>query len=97
MAAKGAVSKQIVTDKIIEMFPGAFIYGKELRIPMEEDGQTVEIKVALTCAKTNVGGDGVFVDNQGQASAFPDATPASTEPTAEEKEDISKLMDRLGL
>lgn len=97
MAAKGAVSKQIVTDKIIEMFPGAFIYGKELRIPMEEDGQTVEIKVALTCAKTNVGGDGVFVDNQGQASAFPDATPASTEPTAEEKENISKLMDRLGL
>lgn len=97
MAAKGAVSKQIVTDKIIEMFPGAFIYGKELRIPMDEDGQTVEIKVALTCAKTNVGGNGVFVDNQGQASAFPDATPASTEPTAEEKENISKLMDRLGL
>ena len=97
MAAKGAVSKQIVTDKIIEMFPGAFIYGKELRIPMDEDGQTVEIKVALTCAKTNVGGDGVFVDNQGQASAFPDATPASTEPTEEEKENISKLMDRLGL
>ena len=97
MAVKGAVSKQIVTDKIIEMFPGAFIYGKELRIPMDEDGQTVEIKVALTCAKINVGGDGVFVDSQGQASAFPDATPASTEPTAEEKENISKLMDRLGL
>ena len=96
--ARGSESKQKVINKILETFEGSFLYGsKELRIPMEEDGQTVEIKVALTCAKTNVGGDGVFVDNQGQASAFPDATPASTEPTAEEKENISKLMDRLGL
>ena len=96
--AKGAISKQSVMDKIMEIYPEAFIYGKELRIPFEEDGARVEIKVALTCAKTNVGGDGVSVTSDGQLSAFPDVPAANTaEPTADEKKNIADLMSRLGL
>lgn len=93
--AKGASSKQKVIDKIMEMYPDAFIYGKELRIPMEEDGMRVEIKVALTCAKTNVGGDGASEESQGEVSA-PVNVPAAA-PTEQEKQNIADLMSRLGL
>ena len=50
--ARGAEEKQIVTNKILEIFEGSFIYngGKEIRIPVGD----VQIKVALTCAKENV-------------------------------------------
>jgi hypothetical protein len=90
---KGAESKQKVINKIMEIYPEAFIYGKELRIPFEEDGARVEIKVALTCAKTNVGGDGDSVESIGEVTA---STPTSIEPTEEEKQNIADLMSKLG-
>jgi hypothetical protein len=95
---RGAESKQIVINKILETFKDSFIYnnGKEIRVPMEENGERVEIKVALTCAKTNVGGDGASVESGGQASAFTE-TPAVTDLTTDEKENIQKIMDRLGI
>ncbi|MBQ8730974.1 MAG: hypothetical protein IJY81_07340 [Lachnospiraceae bacterium] len=93
--ARGSESKQIVINKIMEMFPGAFIYGKELRIPLQENGERIEIKVALTCAKTNVGGDGATVTSEGQSNMAVDA--ASAAPTDEEKANIANLMERLGL
>ena len=54
--AKGAESKSIVTKKILEAFPDAFLYNsdKEIRIPFTEQGEQVEIKVVLSCAKTIV-------------------------------------------
>ena len=54
--AKGAESKAAVTKKILETFAGSFTYndGKEIRIPCQEAGETVQIKVTLTCAKENV-------------------------------------------
>lgn len=94
--SRGAQAKQIVTDKIMEIFPEAFLYGsKELRIPLEEDGQRVEIKVALTCAKTNVGGDDVSKVSGVQPNDAVNA--ASAAPTEEEKKNIADLMNRLGL
>lgn len=52
MAARGAAEKEIITNKILEVFDGSFLYnsGKEIRIPVGD----VQIKVALTCAKENV-------------------------------------------
>lgn len=93
--AKGAVAKQEVLTKIKEIFPEAFEYGKELRIPMEEDGQRVEIKIALTCAKTNVGGDAASEVSGLQFEDTLNIAPAA--PTEEEKQNIANLMDRLGL
>lgn len=96
--ARGSESKQKVADIILKTFKDSFIYnnGKELRIPFEENGERVEIKVALTCAKTNVGGDGASVESGGQVSAFTE-TPAVTDLTTDEKENIQKIMDRLGI
>lgn len=54
MAAKGTESKEIVLNKIQELFPQAFFYDKEFRIPLTENGEEVQIKVSLTCAKVNV-------------------------------------------
>ena len=91
--AKGSSSKQIITKKILEVFDGAFINDKEIRIPMEEGGETVQIKVALTCAKVNVECGGA----SSVASSEP-ATPAQkVEVTEEEKQNVQKLMEGLGL
>ncbi len=56
MAARGAQAKEIITKKILEIFNGAFIFDKLIRIPIEEDGEDVQIKVTLTAAKDNVDG-----------------------------------------
>lgn len=54
--AKGQASKAQITNKLLEIFDGAFLYndGKEIRVPLIEDGNEVQIKVTLTCAKDNV-------------------------------------------
>lgn len=93
--AKGAESKAKLIEKLKEIYPDAFEYGKEFRIPFEEDGQRVEIKVALTCAKSNVGGEGVSEVSVVESNTPVDVVPAA--PTEEEKANIAALMDRLGL
>lgn len=93
--AKGAESKAKLIEKLKEIYPDAFEYGKEFRIPFEEDGQRVEIKVALTCAKSNVGGEGASEVSGVESNTPVDVVPAA--PTEEEKANIAALMDRLGL
>lgn len=93
--AKGAESKAKLIEKLKEIYPDAFEYGKEFRIPFEEDGQRVEIKVALTCAKSNVGGEGVSEVSGVESNTPVDVVPAA--PTEEEKANIAALMNRLGL
>jgi hypothetical protein len=91
--ARGASSKEIITKKILEVFDGAFINDKEIRIPMEEGGETVQIKVALTCAKVNVERGGA----SSVASSEPAAPAQKVEVTEEEKQNVQKLMAGLGL
>lgn len=92
--ARGAESKAKVIQTILETFDGAFEYGKELRIPIMENGERVEIKVTLTCAKTNVGGDDGPVD---AAPAAASGNVTAGPPTEEEKQNIANLLDRLGI
>ena len=105
--AKGALAKENIINQILASFEGAFRYDKEIRIPFMENGEEVQIKVALTCAKTNV--------ERGQDTAIPGAEmnaavktvsnssvatgKASTivEPSAEEKKNVEDLLSRLGL
>lgn len=101
MAVKGTLSKEIVMKKILETFNGAFAYEKELRIPMIEGGEEVQIKVALTCAKTNVeiGGDTATPGDFPPPPNTP-VTPARTEPVApsdQEKKAVGDLLRSLGL
>lgn len=97
MAARGSISKENIIAKLLETFEGSFVYGKEVRIPMIEDGAEVQIKVALTCAKENVerGGD-TAVPN----AEIPKQNPADQpiqEITVEEKQEVEDLISRLGL
>lgn len=101
MAVKGTILKKEITDKILEVFPGSFLYndGKEIRIPGMEEGQLIQVKVALTCAKTNVEQNG---ENALPGEVMPTSTIDSTpqtiiEVSQEEKDNVKKLMASLGL
>ena len=101
MAAKGSVSKEIITQKILETFDGAFKYDKEIRIPIVEDGTEIQIKVTLTCAKTNVesGMDSAIPGTTASTIATPKAIDnhGIAEVTEEEKQNVLKAMKALGL
>ena len=101
--ARGQEEKLIVINKIKEVFPEAFEYDKTIRIPIGD----VQIKVALTAAKDNVepGGDTavpgvkatkVVAIANGAEPVFEDV-PAAVEPSAEELNAVSSLMESLGL
>ena len=87
------------------MFDGAFEYndGKEIRIPMSEDGIDIQIKVALTCAKDNVApGDDVALPGETKTTVelvnTQNETPsAPIEASAEEKQTIADLLASIGL
>ena len=105
MAAKGSILKQEVAEKILAAFPGSFLYndGKEIRINGTENGESLQIKVALTCAKVAVeGGDDTILPGE-KVAATTDVKPTGTnekipqEPTAEEKERLTTLLNKLGL
>ena len=104
--ARGQEEKLIVINKIKEVFPEAFEYDKTIRIPIGD----VQIKVALTAAKDNVepGGDtaipGVKTTKvtiaEGAEPVFEDVSgyvSAVVEPSAEELNAVSNLMESLGL
>ena len=98
MAARGAESKEIIIQKILETFDNSFKFDKEIRIPMEENGEIVEIKVTLTCAKTNVRNDvSTLEDNQSTEVTKQTAEKNLVEPTEEEKQRVADLISKLGL
>lgn len=113
MAVKGQ-AKQEVAKVILEAFGDkAFLYndGKEVRVNWIEDGNPVQIKLALTTSKVAVeqGADSAIPGSiKPTASAIPKSemidfeapaapAPAPVEPTVEEKTRIKELMQRLGL
>ena len=99
MAARGSIAKQEITQKILETFEGSFLYngGKEIRIPIQENGELIQIKIALTAAKENV--------ESGSDSAVPaksdivevKAGDFNFEITKEEKEEVDNLIKTLNL
>jgi hypothetical protein len=101
MAVKGTILKKEITDKILEVFPGSFLYndGKEIRIPGMEDGQLIQVKVALTCAKTNVeqNGENALPGEVMPTSTVDSAPQTTVEISQEEKDNVKKLMASLGL
>lgn len=52
---KGSIAKEIIAKEILNHFEGSFLNDKEIRIPMDENGEIVEIKVTLTAAKVSIG------------------------------------------
>ena len=96
--AKGAIAKKEIMQKIIEMFPGSFLYNndKEVRINSTEEGNPVQIKITLTCAKTPVENEnGIFEINNSNAIEFKNTPKPQdiVEPTEEEKANLKALLD----
>lgn len=97
--AKGTESKAKITAKLLEVFPGSFVYngGKEIRIPMTEDGAEIQIKITLTAAKDNVAAEGTVVSPTTSVSAtdFPEPQK-KVSMTQEEKNRVDTLAATLG-
>ena len=95
--ARGSVAKEEITSKILKTFEGSFVYGKEIRVPVLENGETIQIKITLTAAKENV--------ENGADTAVPvktDTVPVKAgdfnfEITKEEKEAVDNLVEQLNL
>ena len=92
--ARGSEAKQTVTQKILEMFEGSFLYDKEIRVPIVENGELIQVKVTLTAAKTNVenGSDNAIpmVKNEPFGNQNFEITP-------QEKEETLDLIKTLNL
>lgn len=106
--AKGSVAKSEVYNKIMEIFPGSFMYNsdKELRINTTENGELVQLKLVLTASKT-------IVENEISSTSsiveddcdFPlpwntvpeEPVKKNLEVTQEEKDELSNLMKVLNL
>lgn len=106
--ARGAEAKANVSKQILAAFEGSFLYndGKEIRIPMIENGEQVQIKVALTCAKENVemGADNAIPQPKTEDFSFPNpnapVTPTEQKivaPSEQEKQKVADLLAALGL
>ena len=104
MAAKGTDEKLQITKKILEVFPGSFEYGKEIRVPIGD----VQIKIALTCAKDNIEitsspvpasiySDDGFPAPVGSAPIETKEEVIANKPTQEEIDNVKKIMAALDL
>ena len=93
--ARGSASKEIITNKLLSVFDGSFINGKEIRVPMVEDGSPIEIKITLTAAKDIVGG-GASVNDTFVPVEISAPASVSAEPTDEEKENVATLLRNMG-
>ena len=102
---KGQIAKKEIMNKILDVFPGAFVYdGKEVRINMMEEGELVQIKCTFTASKNIV--------SPGDENALPEVEKVGltveevfsqpvkdtiVEPTAEERENVRNLLRSLGM
>lgn len=107
--ARGTEAKNTIFNKLMSVYPNAFWEdeGKILRVPVEENGTLIEIKVSLTAAKANLRGSDLpsAFDNAGPTATTPSPSPApviesnfsSIAPSEEEKANVAKLISALGL
>ena len=112
MAAKGTQLKIEVGNRIIELFGADAFWngeGKEIRINGKENGEELQVKVALTVSKVAIepgaadavpGGKAVSTTAvpKGDAPSFPEpAAGEKVEISEREKSAVADLMASLGL
>lgn len=97
MAVRGAESKELITKTILNIFSNSFIVdGKEIRIPTMWNGEEIQIKVALTAAKTNIEHNGCTDTKQKLPENIEDIVPIG--PLTDEQknkiiEDLKGIID----
>jgi hypothetical protein len=104
--AKGAIGKQIVTNKIAEAFGADYIgeVDKKLYVWTVENGERIQIAISLTCPKVMVesGAAPTQVVESGGGFDWDAApvAPVATQPaeiSVDEQKNIQDLMAQLGL
>lgn len=100
MAAKGAIAKEKVIKKIEQTFGSDYIgiYDKKIYLWSEENGEKIQIALTLTCPKNLIEANSFNEKESASELNFEDTTsqklPIINE---EERENINKLMQKLGL
>lgn len=109
MAARGTLAKEEITQKIIEAFgqDRVILSDKKIYINTKENGEPIQVCLALTCPKTLVGETATAAAATAKAGvdfgAFGAAPAAAPEPykvpeiTSEERQTVQDLMKALGL
>lgn len=105
MAARGSIAKSEVVKKIIDAFGDSYIgeFSGKHYIWANDGGQKVQIAIALTCPKTNVGDatsdrtSNVLDFENMSAADVCNTTRQRVEITEDEKAHIQKLMAELNL
>ena len=106
--ARGSIAKEWVTQKIIECFgqDSVILSDKKLYITTKENGEPIQVCLALTCPKTMVGGEAIEkVVAAAKTGVDFGAFGAPTEPepvktaeiTPDERQRVQDLMKALGL
>ena len=108
MAVRGSESKNIITAKLLETFAGSFIYDTNIIIPMVENGENLQIKIGLTCIKTNVSTEdstpaefkttpAANASNELNFEDTPAPSPAEINTTPEERANIARLVEKFNI
>ena len=105
--AKGSLAKEVVQNKIAEIFGQDYIgeFNKKIYVWANENGEKIQIAITLTCPKEPIEiPDNLIQENEDwdfsdepktKTVAVTNAAPA--EITEQEKQNIADLMARLGL
>lgn len=99
---RGTIAKQVVTDKIKQAFGDDFIGIQDNKIYVQADdggGKKIQIAIAMTCPKVGLAVESAASDNEDWdfSDDEPKPQPQKFEPTANEQENLAKLLERLGL
>ena len=105
--ARGQEAKNYVINKIKEAFKEDFIgeVDKKIYVWAKENGEPMQVAISLTCPKTPVEAVNMVLDfgssdgglNFDDAVSIPVAPKQKVEISAEEKQTVLDLMEKLGL
>lgn len=99
MAARGTYAKAEVTKRIAEAFGSQYLgeFDKKLYLSMRESGEEVQIAITLTCPKVLVQTSSNDVMETDKEKDIVEVKAASSDFSANERENIERLMRELGL
>ena len=99
MAAKGTIAKEKVIKKIEQVFGSDYIgiYDKKIYLWSEENGEKIQIALSLTCPKNLIEANSFNEKESTSELNFEDSPQKLPIINEEERENINKLMQKLGL
>ena len=100
--ARGQIAKDYIAKKLAEVFGEHYLgeVDKKYYVEAPENGEMVQIAIAMTCPKTPVATSAAPVVRNGGIDFTADAplvVPTTKEITPEERDTIADMMRRLGL